>query len=225
MDIALWAMDLEKGETEMTKPSMTWGIAIAILLPLAGSVLADDLNPPPWRGQPDSTFQMWEFSTNTRLDIVADQYFNPYGVPEADILAGYWIDTYQGHQGMWMLSGILDLTIPNTPPHPQMPKTIWIQMTWTPDPLVPSAVPEVIVLPDEYNGEVEAAVVSDMLLSGPWHLTTWQAVLPNNPPLEILRVTCPTVVDEIVVDTIPEPASMAMLGIGVVSILIRRRKT
>src|SRR3990172_4827085 len=40
-----------------------WSVFLAVLF-LAGTVaLADDVQPPPWRGQWSTTFQYWEFFT------------------------------------------------------------------------------------------------------------------------------------------------------------------
>ncbi len=55
--------------------------AAALIAPLA---MADDLNPPAWRGAPGSTFQHWNFDNGPYSQPIApDMVDNPYGSPAA----------------------------------------------------------------------------------------------------------------------------------------------
>jgi hypothetical protein len=113
-------------------------LALSISIPAA---LADDFNPPSWRGQSGTTMQAWEFSNdNTRTDILPDMAFNPYGLPTLDMNANRWppspdplgfdwTNQFLGRQGVYSLSGSFDITIPNQPCS-QEEKIVWLQMTW-----------------------------------------------------------------------------------------------
>ena len=197
-----------------------WSIAAAVVLSGAGLVLADDLNPPLWRGDADSTCQLWGFATNDPNDVVADSYTNAYGVPAADI-TGTWMDSYLDRSGVWILSGLIDATIPNTPPHLEKPKTIWVQVTWTPD--VTGMSPVVKVLENAYDPEVIGTLVTQQDLSGDWKHSTYEIVEPNNPDWEIVRVSGCVAVDQLVIDTIPEPVTGVLLVLGGAALLARRR--
>lgn len=209
-----------KGRIMRTRTTI---VAVAAMVMLAaGPILADDLNPPLWRGEENSTFQTWEFATNDP-NVTADTYSNPYGVPEVDVVVGYWLDVWNGHQGMWALTGLLEAEVPNTPPHPLKPKTIWVQLTWSSNPLFPAWVPDVKALADVYNPEVVGTVIDQKTLADGWMHSTWEIILPNNPPVEVLKITGPVVVDELVIDTIPEPATLSLLVLGGLALIRRRR--
>ena len=79
-------------------------------------VLADDYNPPAWRGDDFTTFQLWEFSDNSN-PVDADVFDNPYGAynPYAAMSGSLWLPMDLGHQGVWRVgSGSMDFHIPNT---------------------------------------------------------------------------------------------------------------
>lgn len=200
----------------------TTGLVAAIMVFGAGPILADDVNPPAWRGEDNSTWQTWEFATDDP-SVVADAYDNPYGTPVAEVPVGYWLDTHSGRTGMWALTGLMEAELPNTPPHPLKPKTIWVQLTWIANPLFPGGAPEVKALADAYNPEILGTVIDEKPLADGWMHGTWEIILPNNPPVEVLRISGPVVVDELVIDTIPEPATLMLLGLGAAAALVRRR--
>ena len=62
---------------------------------------------------------------------------------------------------------------------------------------------------------------------GVWYTYNYGLTIEPNPTSEMITITVPycTVIDQIVVDTIciPEPASMALLALGSVFLLRRRR--
>ncbi|MBI4578971.1 MAG: hypothetical protein HY718_04660, partial [Planctomycetes bacterium] len=100
---------------------------------VAGLALADDLNPPPWRGAPGSTWQVWQFG-DPSPNPPPDAGNNPYGVPSSTIAPGIgqaWLPTWDGRTGVWPLSGEIIIEIPNRP-LPLPFKDIWIQLTWQP---------------------------------------------------------------------------------------------
>jgi hypothetical protein len=196
-----------------------WGLATIVFLSVAGLALADDANPPSWRGDEFSTVQSWEFGTDANVDANADAYTNSNGMPMADI-TGTWASTWEGKTGVWLLSGLIDATIPNTPVHMGMPKTIWVQLTWAPE--SEGAVPAVTVLANAYNPEVIGSLV-ETEVEGSWNLSTYQLIEPNNPDWETIRISGCIGVEEMVIDTIPEPATAMLLGLGAVALIRRRR--
>jgi len=197
-----------------------WGLATIVFLSVAGLALADDANPPSWRGDEFSTVQSWEFGTDANNDAVADAYTNSNGVPMADI-TGTWESSWQSKTGVWVLSGLIDVTIPNTPVHMGMPKTIWVQVTWAPE--IEGQVPVVKVLANDYNPQVIGSLVGTQDLEGSWKLSTYELVEPNNPDWETIRISGCVGVEELVIDTIPEPATVALLGLGAAALIRRRR--
>ena len=116
------------------------GIGLALLI-FAQSAVADDINPAPWRGQPGTTMEQWEFSTdNARNGVAPDVVNNPFGSPSLTMNPNVWpkapdpngfdwADQFLGRQGVYSLSGSFDITIPNAP-IPNDTKKIWLQMTW-----------------------------------------------------------------------------------------------
>ncbi|MGA2799527.1 MAG: PEP-CTERM sorting domain-containing protein [Thermoguttaceae bacterium] len=116
------------------------GVGLALLI-FAQSAVADDISPPSWRGQPGTTREQWEFTTdNARNGVAPDNYFNPFGVPSLtmhpdvwppapDPYGFDWTNSFLGRQGVYSLSGSFDITIPNAP-IPNDTKKIWLQMTW-----------------------------------------------------------------------------------------------
>jgi hypothetical protein len=116
------------------------GVGLALLI-FAQLAVADDFNPPSWRGQPGTTREQWEFTTdNARTGVAPDNFFNPFGVPSLTMnpnvwpappapLGFDWTNYFLGRQGVYSLSGSFDITIPNDPHHNDL-KKIWLQMTW-----------------------------------------------------------------------------------------------
>lgn len=202
-------------------------LVLAVASLISSSAYADDLFPPPWRGQPGSTTQEWEFSTPMPVSP-PDAMMNPYGEPSAAAYPGTgqsWLDDWGGRQGMWPLSGTIEVTIPNSSiPNPY--KDIWVQLTWARQ--VESSTPVVW----EMNSNAVGTVVSDVIL-GPtglpapsdfWYHTTFLIHIEPNPAWEIVKIDGTVVVDQLVIDTIcaPEPASLLLLGLG--GLALRRRR-
>ena len=109
-------------------------LAISVGLLIASSASADDLYPPPWRGMPGSTMQAWEFSVETvpGTPVLPDIDLNPIAPALAYPYPGTgqaWTDVWGGRQGIWPLSGTVEVEIPNFDvPNPY--KEIWVQLTW-----------------------------------------------------------------------------------------------
>ena len=104
-------------------------ICLLVFLTAGSVAFADDLFPPPWRGEEGSTYQEWSFwedNTTPTPDFVD----NIYGDPLLTVNTPYnWLDAIDSREGVWPLSGEIDVYIPNWPVlRPE--KVIWIQLTW-----------------------------------------------------------------------------------------------
>ncbi len=200
---------------------------IAVLVFAAGNaVFADDLNPPPWRGQPGTTFQEWLFSTDNPTPS-PDLVNNLYGQPGAQVWPGtgqQWWDIWGGQQGVWPLSGAMEFYIPNTPPNDY--KDIWIQITWAKQAFV--STPILSSIPGgtiELISQVDIGPTNEPLPAGAnwWHSTYNIRIYPN-PTFETIRIDGTIMVDQVVIDTIcvPEPAVIGLLALGSLTLLRRR---
>jgi hypothetical protein len=185
------------------------------------TALGDDLFPPPWRGQPGTTWGEWEFLTPDPMPL-PDMGFNPYGTPTTHVYPGVgqvWWPTLNGRQGVWPLSGEIWMDIPNRP-EPLPFKDIYIQLTW--EPQAPGNTPFVMtMLPQQVN----ATLVQTTPLGGLWNQSIYTIQLTPNPALEQILITGGIDVDEVVVDTrcFPEPTALGLLGAGTLVFALRRR--
>ena len=202
---------------------------LGALLGLAPVSMADDLNPPPWRGLLGSTFQHWGFnqpSTGGPQLPDSGSLQNPNLGQPALFFPGNsgWTPTFQGRTGIVTLGPGVPITfrIPNFDGGPEMTKHIWLQRTWW------SALPTAqVVLPT--GAHITPGFVNTVPLAGGWNHTTATWSLDHCPPMEDVTITNLTTsdvfLDQVVIDTIcvPEPASMVALGLGAVALLRRRR--
>lgn len=94
---------------------------------------ADDLLPPPWRGDPGTTMQQWTFPNGNTNDVPPDAGFsNPFGTPELEVIGQA---TFAN--GAWTLApggipGRLQFFVQNSP-HLDMIKEVWLQVTFSGD--------------------------------------------------------------------------------------------
>ena len=205
-------------------------LAIGVGLAASAAVLADDLNPPPWRGQDGTTYAQWEFMTENPGPL-PDMGDNPYGDTTMTVYTGVgqeWWDVWGGRDGVWPLSGLIEIEIPNRP-EPLPYKEIWVQVTWAAQ--TPGGMP---YLSETISGEA-MTVAGDIELEptlelppadGLWHHTTYTVRLYPNPDFEIIRLGGSIMVDELVIDTIciPEPMTLSLVGLGALALLKRSRR-
>ena len=189
--------------------------------------VADDLNPPPWRGLDGTSYARWEFGTDDPYAPPENDWYNPYGMPEIEVQPlTDWYDEYDGRLGVWALSGEIWVDIWNYP-EPLPHKFIWVQLTWAPMEFEPNPFPnveEIFTTGGPYYGTLQ-----DEFDVGPdpfeWYHSTYLIELWPNPDFETVHIWGDIYVDEVVIDTwcIPEPASLSLLALGSLVVLRRKR--
>ena len=208
-------------------------LSLALSTVLAGSALADDLTPPPWRFNAGTTVQHWDFSSGpTGFAPDALPLNNSYGSP-AMIPAGgaTWLPAFSGRNDVWdITAGALNFDIPNVG-MPTHQKDLWLQVTFFG--LAPVINPAIVVASSSgANFNLVGGPFNTILPNGWVHqLTQWN--LPVCPQLEHVTISpgfagAPMVIDQVVIDTqciIPSPAAASLLGLGSLTALRRRRRT
>lgn len=209
----------------MTKIFKIVILCTAVILGAGSTAFADLV--PPWRGDDGSTFQQWDFSTNNPTPP-PDVVYNPYlDGPKLRVNTPYdWYEVIELGHGVWPLSGEIDVYIPNR----QLPldhKDIWIQLIWKqanfdPDPFLPDQ-PLIGVTP------FDSMQMSrhDSVDPNGWTHSQFKIEIHPNPDAEWITVKGDILVDQLIIETycIPEPATLALLGIGGLMALIRKRRS
>ena len=187
---------------------------------------------PEWRGDEGTTFQAWSFSDDVTTPA-PDTVNNQYGTPLLQVDTDHgWYESIDLGQGVWALSGEIDIVIDNNP-EPNPFKEIWINLVWRPEENDPTGAPfnKSIFLPDAplvavwpfSNMEM---VVNDETVNG-WHHSTYEITIwPNPIDREWITIKGNILVDELSIDTIcvPEPATIALLTLGSLCTLRTRRR-
>ncbi|MBN2216176.1 MAG: PEP-CTERM sorting domain-containing protein [Pirellulales bacterium] len=210
----------------MTKHPCLLALSLAFSMVLVTtSVLGDDLFPPDWRGLPNSTLQIWEFSNNANpAPPTIDQ--NTYGDPVATIYGEFnypkkdtfWLAEDFGHDGVWCVGGSISLDIPNDPvARPE--KWIRLQIVHDGGLTTPEPQPWIDVVADNGSELIEFTHVQQLIQDEYYVHDTYDLLLEPNPTFEtiwILPRYCQIYVDQIVVDTIcvPEPSTVIALLVG-----------
>ena len=195
-------------------------LTVFLVTLLAGSMaFAADVVIPGWRGDPGSTYQRWEFSTDNPFPV-PDVVNNPYGTPLLKVNTPFSWDN-----GAWPLSGEIDILIPN---YPQIRPEKWIQiqLTWQPAGLDPDPFladqPLIAVTP--FDGMEMYRYDDDQVAPG-WIHSTFDITIWPNPYEEWFTIKGDILVDELVIDTIciPEPMTVTLLGLGGLALMRKRR--
>lgn len=201
------------------------------LMLMLNSVWAEDVHAPPWlRTDAGTTLQWWEFSTDANPTDPEPGYNNTAGgVPSVEITGGFlegtfWYDVFNGYSGVWGFEQEMIATIPNFDELNPV-KEIWVQLTYWAD-----GIANLYALPEGQSSElVVMTLENSTALGGDWYQATYSATLQPNPTFEeiwVRPVNCTLYVDELVIDTIctvPEPATICLLGLGTLALLRRRR--
>lgn len=208
---------------------------IAVYVAMAQTAVAEDIYPPLWRGLPGTTSQVWEF--NEPIEPGEPGYWilpdgpAPNGPPplentELHWIPGdepwdHWLPEDMGRFGVVPLSGFLDVVVDNYDTHPENYKLIWLQLTWRPqdvgeEPIFTNLDPVPDMLP---------ALMDEVPLGSGWMASTYSWGFYYNPPSEMFTIGGTINVDELVIDTwcMPEPATIALLGLGALGLIRRKR--
>ncbi len=197
---------------------------------ISGSAIADDMFPAPFRGQFNTSWGMWEFDTPADPAIYNDGLF-PFGDPYVDPQPGTgldWYDVKDGRQGVWPLSGEMWVTLQNGPDTaPNTFKDIWVQLTWRPQNVTSRPIMNIRGhSEDPTYSEVILDPLNEIDLENGWKHTTFHLLIFPNPSWETLMIEGAIDLDEMVIDTqcVPEPASLAILGVGALFLLHRKNR-
>ena len=166
----------------------------------------------------------WTFSQPENTPI-PDVVHNPYGVPILHVDSYIWYSDIYERQGVWQLSGEMDVWIPNQPIIDGY-KDILVDLVWRPNdmshqwPWLPDK-PLLAVSP--YN-KMES-VITDEALNDGWIHTVFDITIWPNPIEEWISIKGDILVDELMIKTncVPEPATICLLGLGTLTLLRKRR--
>jgi hypothetical protein len=206
---------------------------------VAGTAVADDLNPPWWRGNWSTTSQVWEFLTPDPGPLAPDGPA-PGGMPPLPSTK-LWVTPAPGADwfpfdltapdaqrfGIWPLSGWIDGVVDNHEP-PNDFKWVWLQLTWKPQAI--DQVPTVLDIAPLADPRYPVTLIDTQQLDYGWLHSTYEWRIYPNPVDEWFRIEGSIFVDELVIDTwctntIPAPGAILLgaLGVGLIGYLRRRR--
>jgi hypothetical protein len=212
------------------------GTTVVAAMVLAAPALAfnplppDDVQPPTWRGLPNTTSEYWQFFSSTNWTQPDGSLSTNTGwLPSTHITidsTNQWIpsDTASGRFGIWSLTGTMDVTVDNYPTQ-NLEKLMWVQVVWQPMSGVTNTGP--ILSGFQPQGTTPVAVGPVALTNG-WFETTYKWELFPNPAEESFVLGGNINVDQVIIDTwcIPEPSALllATAGGGLLLVLRWRRQ-
>ena len=228
----------------MKAQKSTRALALIAILTLSGSALADDVLPPPWRGEDRTLTAVWDTwpdgVPNWWLDIPPDTWSSSPTLPTApwaDLGGGAFQDR-EDIGGLGRLNTVVtfddfevELIVPNYSENEY--KDIWVQITyfpWTFEMLSGFAVDALGI-----EGSTEENFEGWVVHPDGWVTEAWSRRIWPNPSEEGIALyfidlpgvdPYPVVIDQVVIDTrcVPEPATMSLLVLGGLGALARRRR-
>jgi len=194
---------------------------------VVGMASADDFYPPIWsRTGPMAMTAEWDFLADTN-PVDPDGPLTNIDVPfkggydtRATIDGGAW---QLGNTGEWYFPNGGYITIEMDNVVDILPvKDLWIQITYI------GQAPGVMAI-QAFDDDVGSNVLVQRIDFGGDgnHAWEWWRLYPN-PDWEFLHINVPegVIVDQIIIDTqsIPEPATVVLLGLGSLALIRRRRR-
>jgi hypothetical protein len=215
-----------------SKKTVALAVATCMAALFVKSAVADDVQPPFWRGQLGTTSQFWEFLTPSLGPLQPDG--SPPGgrpwLPSTQLTVSpysSWIPQDPGspRTGIWPLSGEMWVTVDNYDPGGPL-KFMWVQITWQNMIGLPQTGPILNGFNPMYATPPGLTVVAPVDLGLGWYETTFMWEIRPNPPDEFFILSGNINVDELVIDTYctPEPSALALLGGGLLLLLAWRRR-
>ncbi len=198
-------------------------ICIGFVLVLLFVTTAQAQEIPGWRGQSQTSYQMWGFETADN-PVTANPINNPFGTAQAVITQGTfasgWIDDpgLGTRTGMWDIGttgGVIDLTIDNCSDSYAV-REIWVQVVY----FQSLSQPPLIELEGGQLVDQQISLVESIDL-GSWMLSFTKWSIASDGAEDLIHIASDTsfgsVIDEIHVDTrcIPEPGILLLFSAGI----------
>jgi hypothetical protein len=204
--------------TQIKKHIGLW-IAAVVLTCSWSTVLADDLNPPPYRGNPLSVHVHWALDANGVFSLIQFSSVDDSD-PSTNLIS--FPPTYVFNPAI----GKADLRIPNFIDQEPI-KYLRMQLTWTGTAQLP-----LNILSNAFDaGNPVAGILtgtSPVVITPVGYYQYYDFQYQPNPDFEEIHIHLPpdASITQVVVDsvsTIPEPATMSLLALGGLALLRRKR--
>lgn len=204
-------------------------LLMAVCVISSTAAASPDINPPFWRGEEGTTFQLWNFSDTANPSVSqAQPSGNPYGTPTAKIEYSKpfvpWIPLDHGHDGVWYVEAHdwITLQIPDSQ-DPDPTRQLYLQMIFYTAAGISGQ--NLVIRPETADLQVitEEYLPDDEYYMYGSYLITLQADSPLL-QLQIAPKACTMYIDSIAVDVIPEPMTMGLFGLGSMIIFARRKR-